>query len=88
MIRMGSERSSPGRNAFDLKVFDEIHSRHEALDVFGATSNGNLVTDGWEALEIYQAPECFGRMRLCSVAFDEYHHQLRLRNQHFWCDCN
>ncbi|CAL9071284.1 unnamed protein product, partial [Musa textilis] len=43
MIRMGSERSSPGRNAFDLK---------EALDVFGATSNGNLVTDGWEALEI------------------------------------
>ncbi|CAL9189296.1 unnamed protein product, partial [Musa hybrid cultivar] len=43
MVRMGSERSSPGRKAFDLK---------EALDVFGARSNADLVPDGWEAWEI------------------------------------
>ncbi|CAL9146035.1 unnamed protein product [Musa hybrid cultivar] len=43
MVRIGSERSSPGRKAFDLK---------EALDVFGARSNADLVPDGWEAWEI------------------------------------
>ncbi|CAL9080339.1 unnamed protein product, partial [Musa acuminata var. zebrina] len=53
MVRMGSERSSPGRKAFDLK---------EALDVFGARGAMLIwcLMDGKRG-KLYQTPECFDR---------------------------